>query len=171
VTVDATEFRQLMGRWATGVTVVTAHEQGRDYGMTVNAFLSVSLNPPSILISLGVEAETTPAIERTRRFAVNVLAEGQREISVRFANTIPSAEKFGSVAFHRGEGDVPLLEGAIARFECDVRTAWPSTDHLVFVGEVMRQSPGADDSPLLFYHGNYAAIQRTGGEKPARARP
>ncbi|MFZ0892510.1 MAG: flavin reductase family protein [Thermoplasmata archaeon] len=171
MTVDATQFRQLMARWATGVTVVTAHEQGRDYGMTVNAFLSISLKPPSLLISLGVEAETTPAIERTRRFAVNVLAESQREVSVRFANTIPSAEKFGSLPFHRGRGDVPLLDSAIARFECDVRTSWRSTDHLVFVGDVMALSPGADDPPLLFYHANYAAVEHSGVEKASRSEP
>ncbi|MFZ1024448.1 MAG: flavin reductase family protein [Thermoplasmata archaeon] len=171
MTVDAIQFRQLMARWATGVTVVTAHEEGRDYGMTVNAFLSLSLTPPSVIISLGVEAETTPVIERTRRFAVNVLAEGQREVSIRFANTIPSAEKFESLPVHRGRGDVPLLDGAIARFECDVRTSWRSTDHLVFVGDVIGQSPGADEPPLLFYHANYAAVDRRGGEKSARAEP
>jgi flavin reductase (DIM6/NTAB) family NADH-FMN oxidoreductase RutF len=169
VTVDATQFRQLMARWATGVTVVTAHEEGRDYGMTVNAFLSVSLSPPSLLISLGVEAETTPVIERTRRFAVNVLAKEQREVSLRFATTIPSSEKFGSIPFHRGRGEVPLLDGAIAYFECDVRTSWRATDHLVFVGDVTELAAGADDPPLLYYHGNYATLERRGREKPTTA--
>jgi flavin reductase (DIM6/NTAB) family NADH-FMN oxidoreductase RutF len=168
VSVDPTAFRRLMARWATGVTVVTAHENRQDFGLTVNAFLSVSLTPPAVLISLGLDTETTPVVERTRRFAVNLLAEGQREVSARFASTIPSPEKFRSLPIRRGAGDVPLLEGAIAHFECEVRASWRVSDHLVFVADVVSEESGPDEPPLLYYHSDYTAVDPKGRERVAR---
>ncbi len=158
MSVDSTRFRRVMARWATGVSVVTAHENRLDFGLTVNAFLSVSLHPPSVLISLGTEAETTPVVERTHRFTVNVLSERQRDVSVRFAGTGPSEEKFRALPMRRGLGDVPLLDGAVAVLECAVRSTWKVSDHLLFVGEVIELSVGPDESPLVYYQSDYASL-------------
>lgn len=156
---DGPAFRRLMGRWATGVSVVTAREQDVDVGMTVNALLSVSLAPPSLLISLTREADTTPRIERSGRFAVNVLASDQRALSVRFAQEIPPAEKFRGLAFHRGPSGLALLDGAISALECRVVSKTPAYDHLLILGEVLHHELGRDASPLLFFRSDYATAE------------
>ncbi|MFZ0831312.1 MAG: flavin reductase family protein, partial [Thermoplasmata archaeon] len=100
--VDPARFRQLMGRWATGVSIVTAHHDGRDSGLTVNAFLSVSLEPPRILISITTDADAWPSIHQSTAFAVSVLSGTQRGISQRFASRVPPEEKFAGIDLHRG---------------------------------------------------------------------
>lgn len=155
----ADRFRSAMGRWATGVSVVTAHDRGEDAGMTVNALLSVALEPPSLLVSLQQEVDTLPVLRRTRRFGVNFLAAGQRELSRRFALGVPAAEKFRGVAVHRGELGVPLLDGALATLECRLVSEVPAFDHVLVVGEVVRLEEGPDGPPLVFYRGGYAAAE------------
>ena len=158
--VDAALFRQAMGRFATGVTVLTAHAQGRDAGMTVNAFLSVSLEPPSVLVSLSRDADTTPLVEASRRFAVSVLGFDQRPLSDRFAARIPSAEKFQGVAVHRGADGLPRVDGHVMALECDVLERHPFGTHLLFLGRVTRVEIGRNVEPLVFYGSQYA--QRLG---------
>ncbi len=154
--VDPTSFRRLMGRWPTGVSVVTTREGDRDFGLTVNAFLSVSLTPPTILVSLGHEADSTPAVRRAGRFAVNVLAQDQRALSERFARTTPPEEKFRGLAVHRGPSGCALLDGAIATLEASVTKAFESGDHTLFVGVVDRLDVGPEVPPLVFVRGQYA---------------
>jgi 3-hydroxy-9,10-secoandrosta-1,3,5(10)-triene-9,17-dione monooxygenase reductase component len=155
--VDPLQFRRLMGRWATGVSVVTAREGAVDAGLTVNAFLSLSIAPPTLLVSLTHEADTTPIIERTRRFGVSVLAADQREISERFARTTPAEEKFRGLAVHRAPNGVALLDGALAAWECQVTERIPLLDHVLLVGQVVHQEVGRDAEPLLFYRSGYAS--------------
>jgi|SRR5580692_914128 flavin reductase (DIM6/NTAB) family NADH-FMN oxidoreductase RutF len=152
---DGQAFRHAMGRWATGVSVVTTHADGLDAGLTVNAFLSISLHPPLVLVSLTRDATSTPLLDRSGRFAVNVLAADQRALSERFALAVPSPEKFQGVAFQRGLGEVPLLDGALARLECRVRSAEDVEDHRLFIGVVERLGPLRDAPPLLFYRAQY----------------
>ena len=174
--VDPNEFRRAMARWPTGVSVVTARSDGEDSGLTVNAFLSVSLAPPTVLVSLSHDATTTPAVERSGRFAVNVLAGGQRELSERFARTVASEEKFRGVPVHRGLGDLPLLDGALAHLECRVRSAVDASDHRLFLGTVERVGPLGDGPPLLFYRSRYGepgpdgAVRLGTGPDPLRQR-
>ncbi len=153
--VDAPTFRRLMGRWATGVSVVTAREFDVDAGLTVNAFLSVSLAPPSVLISLARDADTTPLIERSGQFAVSVLASSQRALSERFARTAPPAEKFRDLGFHRGPNGLALLDGALAAVECRVVSHTPAYDHLLLLGEIVYQELGTDGLPLVFFRSGY----------------
>ncbi len=152
---DAAVFRRFMGRWATGVSVVTAREFEVDAGLTVNALLSVSLAPPSILVSLTRDADTTPLIERSGRFAVSLLASGQRALSERFASTIPPAEKFRDLVFHRGPHGLALLDGALGSLECRVVSHTPAYDHLLILGEVTYEELGPEGAPLLFYRSGY----------------
>lgn len=157
--VDPKAFRTVMGRWATGVTVVTAHDGDADAGMTVNAFLSVALEPPSVLVSLQRDADTLPLIERSGRFALSVLAADQRALSEQFARPTPSAEKFRGVGVHRGATGAPLLDGTIGGLECEVRSVVPAFDHRLVIGEVVGIDPGRDALPLLFFRSGYAVAE------------
>jgi 3-hydroxy-9,10-secoandrosta-1,3,5(10)-triene-9,17-dione monooxygenase reductase component len=159
VPVDSATFRRGMGRWATGVSVVTAREGETDAGLTVNALLSVSLAPPSLLVSLTREADTTPLIERSGRFSVNFLAADQRPVSERFARTDPPAEKFRGLAVHRSPGGLALLDGTLGAVECRVVSKTPAFDHLLILGEVVHQELGRDGPPLLFFRSAYAETQ------------
>ncbi len=164
-------FRRLMARWATGVSIVTAREGEMDSGLTVNAFLSVSLDPPVVLVSLALDAETTPIVRRSRLFAVNVLGADQRALSERFAQRLPADEKFAGVTVYRGRTGAALLDGALATFECRVTSEVPVGDHELFVGEVLAMEEGRDAPPLLFFQSQYADAEpgdrlRLAPEKP-----
>lgn len=159
---SADRFRTAMGRWATGVTVVTAHAAGEDGGMTVNAFLSVALVPPSVLVSLQHDVDTLPVLRRARRFGVSVLSGGQRELSRRFAQAVPSADKFRDVPVRRTPNGTPLLEGALLSLECRLVSETPAFDHVLVVGEVERMEEGTEPLPLLFYRGQYGEADPEG---------
>jgi flavin reductase (DIM6/NTAB) family NADH-FMN oxidoreductase RutF len=156
--VDRGEFRRLMARWATGVSVVTARDGPVDAGLTVNALLSVSLSPPSVLVSLTEDADTTPVIERTGLFAVNFLTADQRALSERFALPSPPAQKFEHVPLHRGPTGLALLDGTLGALECRVVSRTPAYDHVLFVGEVVHQELGRDVPPLLFFRSAYIQV-------------
>ncbi len=145
-----------MAHWATGVSVVTAREFETDAGLTVNALLSVSLAPPSLLVSLSRDADTTPIIERSGRFAVSFLAFDQRPVSERFARTISSGEKFRDLPFHRGPNGLVLLDGALGGAECRVVSKTPAYDHLLILGEVVHLESGREVEPLLFHRSGYS---------------
>jgi flavin reductase (DIM6/NTAB) family NADH-FMN oxidoreductase RutF len=157
--VDAAAFRRLMARWATGVSVLTARDRDVDGGLTVNAFLSLSLNPPAVLVSLMRDVDTLPLVERSRRFGVSFLAADQRPLSERFARMIPAAEKFRGVAFHRGPSGLALLDGTLGALECRVASLTPTYDHVLAVGEVVHQELGRDTPPLVFYRSTYAETE------------
>lgn len=157
--VEPRRFRHLMARWATGVSVVTAHDAGRDRGLTVNAFLSVSLEPPQVLVSISTDADTWPSIHRSGYFAVSVLAANQRALSQRFADRVPPDEKFVGIGLHRGTTGAALLDGAIATFECRVNQEIPIDDHVLVLGRVVALEEGVDAPPLLFYRSGYAEAE------------
>jgi len=152
-------FRALMGRWSTGVSVVTARDGSADAGLTVNALLSVSLAPPSVLVSLTQDADTTPVIDRTGRFAVNLLAADQRPLSERFARPVASAAKFVGVPVHRAGSGLALLDGTLGALDCQVVSRTPVYDHVLFVGEVVHVELGRDAPPLLFFRSAYAEAE------------
>lgn len=168
---ERTRFRGLMGRWATGVSVVTARDAGGDAGLTVNAFLSVSLAPPSVLVSLQDDVDTLPVLERSRAFAVNLLAADQRALSERFARSIPSAEKFRDLAFHRGTTGAALLDGTLGALECRVLAVQPAFDHRLVLGEVVELEVGREAPPLLFFRSGYADAEAPDRLRLAPLRP
>lgn len=149
-------FRGVMGRFATGVTVVTAHHLSQDAGMTVNAFLSVTLEPPTVLVSLSTTADTTPLIEASGKFAISILREDQRDLSDRFASRASSTEKFEGVAVHRGRTGAPLLDGSLASIECEVVERHPYATHLLLLGKVVALEEGPEGLPLVFWRSAYA---------------
>jgi flavin reductase (DIM6/NTAB) family NADH-FMN oxidoreductase RutF len=153
----STDFRRLMARWATGVSIVTASAEGDDHGLTVNAFLSVSLNPPTVLVSVTLDADTTPVLDRTRKFAVNFLAFDQKELSQRFAEVIPHRAKFEGVALTRGVTGAALLSSTLGSLEAEVNQHLDVADHRLFLARVVAVHPGREVAPLLFYRSRYAA--------------
>lgn len=159
------QFRQVLGHLPTGVTIITTLDaDGRPTGLTASAVTSVSLEPPLILICVSQRAQSYPALAGAGRFAVNILALGQEELSRRFATTAPGAEKFRGVAYHRGALGMPLLDGALAELECTTAHVYPGGDHTIFVGQVEAGGPGPTEGlePLLYYRGRYRRLDGPG---------
>ena len=151
--IDARAFRATMGRFATGVTVISHTSAGEVHAMTANAFLSVSLDPPLVLVSLGNMARMGYRLTIGQPFGISVLAEDQIALSNHFAGR-PHASPL--IAW-RWEADVPLLVGAVAQITACVITTYPAGDHTLFIGQVehLAQSEGR---PLIFHAGNYAQL-------------
>ncbi len=169
--IDPARFRGVFARWATGVSVVTAHGPTGDAGLTVNALLSVSLDPPSVLVSLSNGADTLPVVDESRHFGVSFLSADQRDLSERFARAVPSAEKFPGVGLHRGPHGSPLLDGAIGALECRLATRTPAFDHTLLLGEVVHLESGPDRAPLVYFHSGYAIPDGPERLRLAPARP
>jgi flavin reductase (DIM6/NTAB) family NADH-FMN oxidoreductase RutF len=145
----ADEFRAVMARFVTGVCVLTvSDEEGRPRGLTVNAFMSVSVQPATVLVSLAHTSETHPVVVRRGIFAVNILAAGQHVCARRLATKDP--DKFRDVAWSRGAHGVPLLHGALAYLVCRTRQCVPVADHDLIIATVL-QAWHAPGSPLIFY--------------------
>jgi len=159
---DRREFRDALGCFATGVTVVTTRAAGGEpIGLTVNSFSSVSLQPPLVLWSLARDAQSLPAFEQAAHWAVHVLAARQEDLSARFAAR--GTDKFAGLAFDDGIGGQPLLRGCAARFQCRSAFRYDGGDHVIFVGEVVALDR-SDSPPLVFHRGRYAVA----GQKNAR---
>jgi flavin reductase (DIM6/NTAB) family NADH-FMN oxidoreductase RutF len=159
MSLDHDEFRSVLGRFASGVTVVTvADKRGRDYGITVTAFSSLSLDPPLVLVCVGHDASILPALADASHFVVNVLAAHQEAIARRFS--VPEAEqRFEGLGFTRGQNGAALLEDVLASIECRVVQSMAGGDHTIFVGEVEAASV-RQDTPLLYYRGGYSQLDR-----------
>lgn len=150
---EAGAFRAAIGRFATGVTVITVSGTDGPAGLTTNAVTSLSLQPPLLLVCLDNASRTLPVVLATRRFAVNILAEGQEELAVGFASKRVAREKFESVAHSVAHG-VPVLDGALAWLACDLTATHPGGDHTIAIGSVTHAS-ALDGEPLLFHAGAY----------------
>ncbi len=155
---DTAAFRRAMSLWATGVTVVTTRSAGRDLGLTVNAFLSVSLRPPTVLVSVGSDTNSSIGIRETRRFAISILRADQEEISVRMAGPPEGPAKFDGLPVRRSPAGLAWIEGALATFECEVGSEFRVADHWLFLGEVVALEVGADGLPLIFYRSRYGEV-------------
>lgn len=148
------DLRTALGRFATGVTVVTTLAGDEPLGITANSFSSVSLDPPLVLWSPARVSRRFPAFEAASHFAVHILAEGQQVLAEHFARHGDGMERFG---YAPGHGGAPLIEGCAARFECRHAARFDGGDHLICVGEVLRLDQ-SDLPPLLFYGGAYRAL-------------
>jgi flavin reductase (DIM6/NTAB) family NADH-FMN oxidoreductase RutF len=154
--IDKNELRRVMGHFATGVTVITTiSKDGRPFGLTANAFTSVSLEPPLLLISVDKKAESYACFEESRVFTINILADDQEALSRKFA--VSGGNKFEGVAFHSGANGVPILEGTLAYIECKLYASYDGGDHTLYLGEI-EQTESREGKPLLFYRGGYRAI-------------
>ncbi|MCP1145929.1 flavin reductase family protein [Lysinibacillus endophyticus] len=150
---DDRQFRQAMGNFATGVTVITTEIDGQEHGMTANAFMSVSLDPKLVVISIGEKAQMLEKIKKSKKFAVNILADTQQEYSMLFAGQIKEERK---VNFETLAG-LPVLPGAIAQVACEVVNEHVEGDHTLFIGKVLDIKVEEKD-PLMFFRGKYRSL-------------
>jgi len=149
-------FREVAGHFATGVAVVTCLASDGPRGLTTNAVASLSLEPPLMLACFDNASRTLPAVRETGRFAINILAAGQRDVSAVFASKVPAEQKFAS-ADHRIEHGAPVLTGVLAWIICDVLELHPGGDHTIGIGEVAALHH-VDGRPLLWFRGAYTGI-------------
>jgi len=158
---DAVAMRQAMGRFATGVAVVTTSHDGEPHGMTVNSLTSVSLDPPLLLVCLTTGARTTDAVISRGRFVVNVLAARQEQIALRFARR--GEEHFAGLDNPAGTSGhtVPVVPGALLHADCSVDTTLSAGDHVVVIGRVETICCN-DGTPLGFVTGRFADIRPHG---------
>ena len=154
--IDEARFRQALGYFASGVTVVTTEYQGEQYGMTVSSFSSLSLKPPLVLICIDQQVATHAALAHAGKFVVNVLDKRQEHLSRRFA-TIGS-DKFKGVAWPLGTLGLPVPDHVLAVIECQLHGSIAAGDHTIFVGEVY-DSEVHEGTPLLYYRRGYHEIK------------
>jgi flavin reductase (DIM6/NTAB) family NADH-FMN oxidoreductase RutF len=156
--IDTDLFRAVLGRFASGVTIVTAVDaEGRDHGMTVSAFSSLSLDPPLVMVCIDHTASVWPAFREARAIAVNILSSTQEALSRRFASR--EGDRFDGVGFTRGAEGVALLDDTLAAVECVVIDRILHGDHSILVARV-EAGTARDLKPLLYYRGGYASLSR-----------
>ena len=152
---DPFEFRQLCGRFTTGITIITAPDaEGAPAGMTANSFASVSLDPPLISVAIELQASSHDALIGAPRFAVNILESHQETLSRRFASGI--LDRFEGVGWHRGLNDQVVIDGVLAHLICEQWGTLPAGDHTLLIGRVTGGAAADHGRPLLYYRGGYA---------------
>lgn len=155
--VEPALFRQLLGRFATGVTILTTRTPGGEpIGMTASSVASVSLAPPLVLVSVDQRHDMHAALEAASHFVLNVLAADQEALSRRFAADEPN--RFGGVGFHPNKQGIAVLDGVLAHIECEKQANIAAGDHTVFLGLVVGGTV-TDRRPLLYYRGGYAGLR------------
>ena len=155
---DARALRNALGRYATGVAVVTAiGPDGQPVGLTINSFAAVSLDPPLVLWSLDNGSQSLEAFRAASHHAITVLAADQQELSQRFASALD--DRFSGVHWLPGLGGAPLFAGGCAQFEVRNETAYPGGDHTIFIGRVERIDEDVSREPLLFFGGRYRNVR------------
>jgi flavin reductase (DIM6/NTAB) family NADH-FMN oxidoreductase RutF len=156
--IDSDTFRSVLGRFAAGITIVTARdESGKDHGMTVSAFCSLSLNPPMVMLCVDHAASMHDLLLGHPRFGISVLSSDQEEHSRRFSRE--ESDRFDGIAYARGDNGVVLLHEALAHMECRVVRHHDAGDHTIFIAEVDR-GEAREGRPLLYYRGGYAQLER-----------
>jgi flavin reductase (DIM6/NTAB) family NADH-FMN oxidoreductase RutF len=153
--VGSDRFRDVMGRFATGVTVVTGATPEGPVGMTANAVCSLSLDPVLLLVCFDNDARTLPVVRDTGRFGVNVLAAGQEDLARLFASKRPEREKFAGIPHTVNDG-IPVIEGVLAWVGCRLERLVPGGDHTIGIGAVEAAEAGHGE-PLLWFRGSYRA--------------
>lgn len=166
--IDQDTFRRVMGHFVTGVTVVSALDGERPFGITVNALSSVSLDPALIMVALDRRRFLTPIVRTAGRYAVNILSEEDQALSDCFAgaDVAPGRDAFCGASWHPGQTGLPLIDGAIATLECTVVETFSAGDHDLFIGRVDTMANEHHHAmPLLYYRRRYLRIERAASTK------
>jgi flavin reductase (DIM6/NTAB) family NADH-FMN oxidoreductase RutF len=151
--IDPRALRGVLGRFATGVAIITCRDvAGAPVGLTANSFSALSLDPPLILWSLRLASPSLPVFRAAPHFAINILAESQVDLSRRFASSV--ADKFTEGVWHDGVGGAPVLAGASAVLECERTLEQDAGDHVLFIGRVLKMAD-LSTAPLVFHGGHY----------------
>jgi flavin reductase (DIM6/NTAB) family NADH-FMN oxidoreductase RutF len=157
-------LRAMMGRFATGVTVVAARYGPLLAGMTANAVASVSIDPPLLLVAINQSSETHQAIVDSHSFAISVLSGDQQPLAECFAQPTSAAklQRFCDAPWHEAETGSPILDGAIAFFDCRITATHPGGDHVIFIGEIVAAGYDEAGDPLLWFGSQYRHLAREG---------
>ena len=155
MTFDSKKQRQILGHFATGVTVVTTDGEAGSHGMTANAFASLSLNPPLVMVAVDKRAAMLDFLAKNRCFAVNILRSDQEDLSTRFAK--PGPKDFSDLETTTATTGSPIVAHAIAYLDCRVYEILPGGDHEIFVGEILAGDYRGGD-PLLYFAGGYRRL-------------
>jgi flavin reductase (DIM6/NTAB) family NADH-FMN oxidoreductase RutF len=167
---DVRAFRNALGSFPTGVAIITTTgADGEPIGLTCNSFSSVSLDPPLVSWGLRLSSRSLPAFQAGAAFAINVLADDQKELSDRFASGAIQ-DKFEGVAWSRGHQGTPLIDDCVASFECDKFAEHIAGDHVLFLGKVVRSDHRRQDASLVFYRGAYMMLSQSLRELAARGK-
>jgi flavin reductase (DIM6/NTAB) family NADH-FMN oxidoreductase RutF len=161
--IDSRTFRDVMGRFTTGVTIVTVMENGVPHGMTVNSFTSVSLDPTLVLICLDKDSTTSNILNRSGRFTVNILTDKQENLARQFAESGNERDRFDGVEYTTSEEETPVLHNTLGNITCIVKNTVEGGDHLIFIGEVVDLEFTEEESkPLLYYRGKFKSLDVDG---------
>lgn len=153
MTLDPEQLRDAMRAWTTGVAVITATHNGQRYGMTVNSFTSISLEPPLVSVTLKRLTHTHELVERSGEFAITILSEEQKHLSDRFAGKIPHvADRFEGVETETLLINAPLIKGGMAYFNCRVANAFPAGENTLFIAEVVAARGEGEGDPLVYHN-------------------
>lgn len=158
---DPIVWRNTMGQFASGVTIITTIDnEGNPLGMTANAFTSLSLDPPMVLICVDNNSTTLTHLTESGKYCVNILAASQEQVSRQFAKK-GSSEKFEGIAYYSGDIGVPVLEGTLTSVECEVTAIVDGGDHKILLGKGVKihQAVG-ETEPLIFYRGKYNKLEK-----------
>jgi 3-hydroxy-9,10-secoandrosta-1,3,5(10)-triene-9,17-dione monooxygenase reductase component len=152
-TFDSAKYRQVLGHFPTGVTVITAIAEGTPVGMAIGSFASLSLEPPSILFCAGKQSSSWPKVQAAGSFCVNILADDQEDVCRVFASKAP--DKFAEIGWKRSGNGSPILDGVLAYIDCTVGDVVEAGDHYIVIGEVDDLEVRHEGGPLLFFRGGY----------------
>lgn len=152
-TFDAAKFRQVLGHFPTGVTVITAIHEHKPVGMAIGSFTSLSLVPPQVLFCAGASSSSWPKVQAHGSFCVNILDESQEDVSRVFASK--ASDKFAEIGWKRSGNGCPVIDGVLAAIDCTIDNVVESGDHFIVVGSVTDLDVRHEGSPLIFYRGGY----------------
>jgi 3-hydroxy-9,10-secoandrosta-1,3,5(10)-triene-9,17-dione monooxygenase reductase component len=153
---DEASFRTVLGHFATGVTIITAMNDGEPVGVSANAFTSVSLDPPLVLFCASKSSSTWPKIEAAGKFTVNILNEHQEDVCRVFATK--GADRFTRIGWHPSASGNPILHDSLAYIDCTIDQQHDGGDHVIVIGRVQELGITSDAGPLLFYRGGYSHL-------------
>jgi flavin reductase (DIM6/NTAB) family NADH-FMN oxidoreductase RutF len=160
MTFDQLQFRHVMGHFATGVTIVTAAHQDAYAGFTANAFTSVSLDPPLVLVCIGTQNASRAIIEASQAFCVNILSDQQEELARIFATNGPAKyTHLAQVQVHSAVTGAPILADTLAWLDCRLTATYPGGDHIILLGEVLALD-AAPGEPLLYLRAKYRRLRK-----------
>ena len=156
MTLDSEQLRRAMRAWTTGVTVITAKHNDQQYGMTVNSFTSISLEPPLVSLTLKRLTHTHDLVEKSGEFSVTILSSEQKELSDRFAGKfLEIKDRFEGVPTETLVIEAPLLKGGLAYFNCRVLNSFPAGENTLFIAEVIAVSGDGEGDPLIYHNRVY----------------
>ena len=160
MSISHNQLREVMRRWTSGVTVVSVNHRGKEHGMTVSSFTSVSLDPPLVTISLMKDSRTLELITRSNSFAITILSRGQTEISTVFAGQIGDDEdRFAGLETKRLASGSSVIKGGLAYLDCEVFEIYEFASNSLIIGEVIAADIGEQDKPLLYFDQQYHQLQ------------